>query len=341
MTSILILGETPSQRDMDLSRPFSCNMARMLKGMLRRAGIDPRQCEWDNVLREYYPWTSIVGPKAKGIPNLKPVGNKYVLAEHEAAVRECWDRINRRNPTVVIALGELAMWATTSHSKIDAARGRISQPHAGLTIDKVLPTYAPRTIAADYSRRPIWMMDFDKARRESERPGFHRPQRFIHVEPTLEEMEEFFNEYIAPCTTLSVDIEVKGYKEGMHSISCVGFAPSRTRALVVPFFSEDTDDGNYWPTVRDEMLAWSFVRRVLRCGKAIGGQNYQYDVQHLWRGVGIPNPHFTWDTMLSAHALEPELEKGLGFLASIYTDEPAWKGMHKTPAVKGVKRGDD
>ena len=277
MNKILVLGETPSQKDMDKSRIFSCPMAGMLKAVMRKVGFEPQICEWDNVLREHYTWNQIVGPKAAGIPNMKPVGGKYVLARHEAAVRECWDRINRRQPSVIIALGDLAMWATTSHSSIEAARGRISQGHAGIPGLKVMPTYAPRTIAAEYKKRPIWFFDLDGALRESRRTGFHRPQRFIHLEPTLADMEEFFNEYIAPCTTLSVDIEVKGYKEGLHSISCVGFAPSTTRALVVPFFSEETDDGNYWPTVRDELLAWSFVRRVLRCGKETGGQNYQYE----------------------------------------------------------------
>jgi hypothetical protein len=31
--------------------------------------------------------------------------------------------------------------------------------------------------------------------------------------------------------------------------------------------------------------------------------------------------------MLLAHAMQPEMEKSLGFLGSIYTDEPAWKFM--------------
>lgn len=341
MSDILILGEYPSQRDMDLATPFSCGMGKMLKANLRTAGINPRECEWDTVLPEYMPWSQATGPKAKGIPNMKPVGQKYVQAKHEPAVRQCWDRINRRRPKVILALGELAMWAVTSSSKIDEARGRIAQTHAALPDLKALPTYAPRTVAADYTRRPIWLMDFNKALRESAFPEFRRPQRFIHLYPTLEDMEDFFNEYIAPCEVLSVDIEVKGYKENLHSIACVGFAPSIERALVVPFFSEESPDGNYWRSHRDEMQAWSFCRRVLRCGKDVGGQNYQYDVQHLWRGVGIPNPDFGWDTMLMHHSLEPEMEKGLGFLASVYTDEPMWKGMHKIDHSKGAKRGDD
>jgi hypothetical protein len=31
--------------------------------------------------------------------------------------------------------------------------------------------------------------------------------------------------------------------------------------------------------------------------------------------------------MLLHHSMQPELEKGLGFLGSVYTDEPSWKFM--------------
>jgi hypothetical protein len=44
--------------------------------------------------------------------------------------------------------------------------------------------------------------------------------------------------------------------------------------------------------------------------------------------------------MLLHHALQPEVQKGLGFLGSIYTEEPAWKIMR--PRGKGtIKREDE
>jgi DNA polymerase I-like protein with 3'-5' exonuclease and polymerase domains len=122
-------------------------------------------------------------------------------------------------------------------------------------------------------------------------------------------------------------------------ITCVGFAPSPDRAIVIPFYDEEKPDGNYWPTPREEYNAWQFVRRCLRAGKRLGGQNFQYDMQYLWRQMGIKSPDFADDTMLMHHALQPEMQKGLGFLASVYTDELAWKFMHKTRhADKSAKK---
>ena len=68
--------------------------------------------------------------------------------------------------------------------------------------------------------------------------------------------------------------------------------------------------------------------------KRIVGQNFLFDIHFLWRTVGITVPNATDDTMLLHHALQPEMEKGLGFLGSIYTREPSWKVMRKTGTTK-------
>ena len=70
------------------------------------------------------------------------------------------------------------------------------------------------------------------------------------------------------------------------------------------------------------------------------GQNFSYDVQYLWR-LGIPVPNWGDDTMIIHHAMQPEMEKGLGFLASIYTDELAWKFMHKKKATDRSGKKED
>jgi hypothetical protein len=56
-------------------------------------------------------------------------------------------------------------------------------------------------------------------------------------------------------------------------------------------------------------------------------QNGLYDLSFLWRSYGITVRAFQHDTMLLHHALQPESEKSLGFLGSIYTGEASWKLM--------------
>lgn len=336
---MLIVGEYMTQADQAAGLPFSDPLGKMFRGMLRQAGIEPRDCVFLNVIdKPVSSYFSVVGKKEDGLFGVRPVSRgEYLRASYMPHVEHLRKQILAHRPNLVLALGDLSLWAVTDESSIKNSRGRITRGNHTIEGIKVLPTYSPRQIAQDYSLRPIVLADLDKARRQSMFPEIRRPQRFIHLHPDLNDLEEFLQQFIAPTDAISVDIETKG-----TMITCVGFAPSPERAIVVPFFSEAHRDGNYWRTKREEYLAWNWVRRVLALPKKITfGQNYQFDAQHLWRSMGIKSPGFREDTMIAHHALFPEMQKGLGFLGSIYTDELSWKFMHKVrSADKTVKRGD-
>lgn len=338
---IIVVGEFLSQRDQAAGGPFKDGLGKMLMAMLSQAGISPRECLFTNVIMEVprgrpSPF-SFCGTKDQGIEYVKPLKpGKYIRAEFKPHVDRLWKLIAHEKPNLVIALGDLALWALTSEKNMKFARGRIVLGHAAIPETKILPTWSPRQIQSDYKQRPVAIADLTKAAREAEFPEVRRPQRFIHLYPSLKDLEEFYHEYITPSPYLDVDIETKG-----TMITCVGFAPTHDRAIVVPFFDEEQEDGNYWRTQLDEYRAWGFVRRMLSLGKSVCGQNFQYDVQYFLRKMGIPVPDFRDDTMLMHHALQPEMEKGLGFLASIYTDELPWKFMHKTASNDKTGKKED
>ena len=56
-------------------------------------------------------------------------------------------------------------------------------------------------------------------------------------------------------------------------------------------------------------------------------QNQTYDVSWLRHMYGIEVKGVVHDTMHAQHVLQPELEKSLGYLGSIYTNEGAWKNL--------------
>jgi DNA polymerase I-like protein with 3'-5' exonuclease and polymerase domains len=74
-------------------------------------------------------------------------------------------------------------------------------------------------------------------------------------------------------------------------------------------------------------MAWDLVRFLCSLDKNYIGQNFMYDMNFLWTRYGIPVPGAADDTMLMHHAMQPEMEKSLAFLGTIYTDEPQWKFM--------------
>ena len=129
------------------------------------------------------------------------------------------------------------------------------------------------------------------------------------MDPTYDDLFSFEREYIDTSSYLSIDIETAG-----NQITCIGFATSIDRALVVPFVDDTKPDKNYWAMKEIEVAVWQWVRRICGLEKArIVGQNFNYDMKFLIMSYGIPVTHASDDIMLMHHALQPEMEKSLWF----------------------------
>jgi uracil-DNA glycosylase len=275
---------------------------------------------------------NLCGPKAEGIPGYPALlKSKYVRAEYEHELDRLASELIALDPNVVVVLGNTPLWALAGQTGISKVRGT-TLPSTKTVLDfKLLPTFHPANVIRDWSQRPVVIADFIKAARESAFPEIRRPPREIWIEPTYEDIITFRDTYIRGCDLLSTDIETSGQR-----ITCIGFAPSADRAIVIPFDDERSKSGCYWPTWEDEYRVWTVVRGILEdqtVPKLF--QNGAYDIAFLWRAYGIPTMGAAEDTMLLSHALQPELKKGLGFLGSIYSDEGSWKHMRKkTETIK-------
>jgi hypothetical protein len=198
---------------------------------------------------------------------------------------------------------------------------------------KVLPTYHPAAVLRQWNLRPIVLADLMKAKREAEFAEIRRPERWALIDPTLAELRQYLLDESGEARPpsggyYSVDIETAA-----QMITMVGFAPSRTLSVVVPFMDRRTEDYSYWPDPASERSAWEIVRKVLASPYPKLFQNGLYDIQYLMRAGCTINECLN-DTMLLHHSLYPELQKSLGFMGSVYTNEPAWKLMRR-------RRGDE
>lgn len=327
----MFVGEAWGEIEEQQHQPFVGSSGWVLDGMLSQVGLHRRDCYLTNVFnlrpKPSNDVKNLCGTKAEGIPGLPALTKgKFVLRKYQPELDRLFREINQVNPNVIVALGATAAWALLHSTGIKAIRGSIAFTHPDLPLGrpyKVLPTYHPAAVARQWTDRPVAIADLDKAKRESERPDFQRPKREFWIYPTLQDLELYERTYIAPATQLSADIET-----WQNQITCIGFAPSPGSGVVIPFVSEAKPGKNYWQTIDEELVAWSFVRRWLAIKPTLF-QNGMYDIQFLWRSYRIPVPLAAEDTMLLHHAFQPEMEKGLGFLASIYTDEQSWKFMRK------------
>jgi uracil-DNA glycosylase len=336
---VLIVGEAWGRQEAEERKPFVGASGSLLNQFLAYAGLDRREdCYLTNCFNfQPRPTNDIVhlcGPRKEGISWLPAViPGKYIRKEFEPELDRLFREVELVKPNLIIALGNTALLALMKMKiPISKNRGNLFQTPSGT---KLLATYHPAAVLRDMTMRPVVISDFKKAARHCRSPEFTRPAREIWIEPTLEDLKTFEERYIAPNLDLpwGVDIETAG-----DTITEIGFG-TRQFGIVVPFYSRSAPDHNYWPDHNSELRAWTWVRHILHILRRPVFQNGLYDLTWLWKKAGITVPHAGEDTMLLTHALQPEMKKGLGFLASIHTDEPSWKMMRQHNET--LKKEDD
>lgn len=324
MPSIAIVGDAYGEAEEQEGKAFAGARAHVLNKLLAQAGIDRAECRVTNVFNFRPPNGRVdnlmVKDKRQAALGYPPFSRGQWLPEDLAPhIVRLFNWLSHHKPNIVVALGHTALWALTGQSGIKKWRGSTL-----LSRDKtwkVLPTHHPVEILKQWELRPIVFMDFCKVLAESASPLLTRPKRYLVLDPSLQDIETFYRQHIVPAPFVACDVETAA-----GQITEVGFAASPSRAIVIPFRCRQRH--NFWPSLEQELAAWGWVRKILS-EKKIVGQNFQYDMQYFLRVYGIPASGFIGDTMLLHHSLQPELQKGLGFLGSIYTKEPSWKFMRQ------------
>ncbi len=331
---ILVLSNVWSQDEFEAKESLaqSSYSGKTIRRFLAQVGIPAGECYFTSVIHQRVTLQAAVGLKGAAYPGLNPAHKgKYILAQFAPEIERLRLEISSIQPNIILALGEMPL-AFLGSGKIGQNRGNLFESNIprGTGYIKALATHHPYDLVADWKLRPIMLADLAKVARHKDTPEFNRPSREVWIEPTIGDLAEFSRRYFtdrnAPC---GVDIETM-----RGTITEIGFAPRSDRAIVVPFYSRAQPDGNYWHDPRDEALAWEWVRTILSWLTKPVFQNGLYDLNYLWKTMGIAVPGAGEDTMLLHHALQPEMKKGLGFLASIHTDEPSWKMMRRETLKK-------
>lgn len=323
---IAIVGEAFGEQEEKTGAPFMGASGQELGRMLASAGISQSSCFMTNVLNLRPPNNDIAQlcvPKSEVGKDYKSSAlsmGKYLPVSYFHHIARLHDQLRAVNPNIVLALGNTACWALLGSTGIGSLRGVVAQSPIGL---KVLPTYHPSAILRNWSLRVIAIADMLKAEKESKFPEVIRPKRKLLVYPTLDEIRAELPRF-RKASHCAVDIETKRLQ-----ITCIGFAPSSDFAMVVPFcLEEDKVWRSFWPTLEEELEAWGLVKELLLCDSYKIFQNGMYDLQYIMK-MGLQVKNCYEDTMLMHHSMYPEMQKGLGFLGSVYTNEASWKMMRR------------
>jgi uracil-DNA glycosylase len=350
---LCFVGDFPTKKDIEFGFPFESAYGELLFKMMIDAKLVPRECALTNVFLDAMPGGRINGictkkkeatERAKQLGwesyHLPAVGQAlYVDPYRSLELHRLRSELLAFNPNLVVALGPTALWALCGSPKIGKYRGTILESSLvpGL---KVLPTYHPRTVQAEYAKKVVVIADLIKARSEREFPEIKKIPRTIYIAETCHDVFYYWKKYLKDASRVAIDIETLNHQ----FISMVGFADCPERALVVPFvFSITGKKGsfkNYWETFEEELEVWELLREMIQGFPSIVGQNFLYDTQYLLKHDIAPRGYDT-DTMLRQHATYIELPKALDFLGSIHTNESAWKVERKRgQKISELKRDD-
>jgi uracil-DNA glycosylase len=337
MPDIVLLGEAWGEVEERERMAFVGPTGWELNRMLEQAGIKRVDCFCTNVFNLRPTGNkieSLCGPREMMIPGYPSIGKAgYIRKQYLPQLQRLGEELDEIKPNLIVALGNTAAWAMLGKTMISKIRGTVQMSTHTRTGIKVLPTYHPAVIFRQWGVRPTAVMDLVKAKREARYPDIVRPKREIWIEPTLEDIYDFIRDHINPCEKLAIDIETAG-----NFITCIGFAPRKDIAIVIPGLGIRRAGRPYWPSVDAEREVYKAIKDIITGPKPKIFQNGLYDIAFIWRAWGIRTYNAEEDTMLLHHALQPESLKGLGFLGSIYTDEVAWKQMREKHTT--IKRDD-
>lgn len=366
---LAIVGEAYGESEERLGLPFIGASGQELTKMLREAGINRSECFVTNVFnfrpkdndigklcvnkklatelyREWRPKLADACPTYLWPDNydwhaLGRVG-QYVHPQFLGELARLRIELSKEPYTLVVALGNTAMWGLLNRTGIGKARGFV-YPATLLSQLSVLPTFHPAAVLRQWNLRPVAIADFQKAKRllHNGNPGvgsLHpgaKVVRSIWLEPSLSDITLWIKEHLMGGAPISVDIETT---RNPVTITCIGFS-DRACSITIPFQDKRKPGWNYWASPGDEALALSLVQRILHSPNPKIFQNCLFDLSILWKLWGVVPRGPIEDTMLIHHSLQPEMSKDLGFLGSVYSESNyAWKGMRK--ASQQSKRED-
>lgn len=316
---IAIVTDAATADDIWKGVPLAGSLGDFFSKLLHSAGILRSECFITTVIKHkvsdpnaLYTQTK---SKAQKLGLGAVVNSTWVHATLPPAFEALHTELASVSPTVVIALGDLAMLALTGqYGSVDTWRGSILDA-SHLSPFKVIPTYPPAAIMKQWQVKSFCVRDLQRVRDFADRPELYQyPAYKFAIRPTFAQVKSTLSTLLTQCasgheTTIAVDIETIARR-----ISCIGIAWNVREALCIPAM---TLDGHYW--TEDEEIEISFLLKDLLTHPQIRviGQNFNYDNQYFARYLGyIPRQSF--DTMIAQHVLFPGIPKALDFLSSMY-----------------------
>ena len=370
---VALVGEAPAETETLLGRPFVGRAGKTLNGCLRQVGLSRWDCLVTNVfssrllgddvarigiprleaarlLREWEaahatPEQDARARAKRGDPVgqhgahpfrshcLTPIAKGAYLEPGRVAdeLSRLRAEIERAAPNIVVALGGTACWALLGlpgAGTVSRIRGALT--HEILTGRKALASYHPAAVGRNPKLREFLLSDLARALEECETASLVLDERTLLIPEHPHEVRSFLLGCVSSGAPTAIDIETtKG------QIDCIGFAPSRTRAMCIPIFHPKHPGIHYWRTPEAELEVINHISWFLATPTPkVWQYGSQYDIQWLWERWRAHTNGLYDDTRLMMHAMNPEQDKDLASIGGTYERLGPWKMMRKSASSK-------
>lgn len=330
-THIMIITDMPGDEDIRRQECLSGSAGWELGKMLNEAGLDRSRCFCTSVLKTKCPddLFAETQKKLKEEPGrYELIGDRWALPMLREGIELVKQEIAAVQPSIIIGLGDLPLFALTGQWGIAKWRGSMLAYEQA----RFLPTYHPNTVFAQWDLRPVCVQDLRRAY-SYQHKDWPKPEWRFRIRPsflsTLDVLQHLFNLCEREPTLLSVDIETT-----VGHIACLGIAWSSQDAICIPFTQLGNPEG-YWSEAEETEIVWALRALLTHPNCQITGQNFLFDAQYIFRSwLVIPNTPF--DTMTTQHTLFPGMQKSLDFICSMHNQHYVfWKDDGKTIGQDG------
>lgn len=296
---ILFVGEAPGYEEDRARIPFCGDTGDFFNSLLGLSSLERKNVRVTNIC------------------NYRPNNNKfdYLIGSPQLSdgINEVKDYIKERKPKWVVLMGKRALEYILGKK---GKKNGIENWWGSVIVQDGIRYYCSLHPAAALhvgTQYPIITFDFRRLGRYIEN-GYKFPIHNFTCDPRGLELEECLRE-IESCREVAVDIE----GDSFH-IKCCGFGLSDTRAICVANHGLGNSDAIFISSLR-RILENEKIEKIFHYG-------FGYDIICLAH-FGITVANYSYDTMIGAHVLEPEMAYNLAFQTSIHTEEPYYKYMVK------------
>lgn len=315
---VALVGEAPGQEEYNAGKPFVGKAGNLLDKCLQKANLPRRDLYITNTIKEWPGKGNNIAPFFKVGKN-KPGefterGLKYVQMLKE--------ELSGWTGNVILAAGAIALKALCDLDGITKWHGSILESTL-LPGRKVIPMIHPAAALRQYIQSYFITQSLRKANREKEFPQINHPQRTLITNPSWSQAYQWLMDTKKDWNgRMSIDIETSGQLE----LSCIGLCYNTKEAICLPIaqYSEE-----------HELLAMLEIEKIISNPELyLIGQNFNFDLQFLIKRYHIhpaykPSPYTIGDTMIGHNVLYPDFPANLGFIGTMYTDEPYYKDDKK------------